>query len=640
MSLESASFDRALELAATKRYDEALAVLDAFAQGRPKVAGIDVLRARLLFDKGEQDNALASLTEAMERLPSLEMHPAHRWAARGVLAHCYGVLLMNQGRNDDALPWLDEAARRNGLASGEWTALVHLGLAYFRLGDYATAAHYWYTLLFRAPDLGAHDILMLVSHYIQDAEDNGLAVEPMMRVCLARLAIDNADLLEMADHEADTYAAQQVALVLARQPEQPQARRARASLRWRGGDRAGAIDDMAAYLQQYPEPRSQVRLLEWRHDAGEPQPWQNFSLDTSVGDGHDCYFAGLALRAFMQRVPESAPALAPHLRQVWEAGLARFEHYFATGEGGHGDADTRLYSELCDQLAQLLVDPGERARRIDLHRRGVVVCDFIGHWLDIIACHAAGGEPQQVVEVSGEVLNHYALDEHARDVVWVFSHLIAAWRAIGGPEAVASARAAMAHMEARLDALPVEERSEAAQSMAQARAHLAGLLADAAPGMSPRDKALALDEIEAHQQRALQLEDAACLAAFAAVWRQLGDLDRSLPLLDRAMAMVTGKAETEAPLRVQRGALKLEAGQHAEALEDFEVAFALQDDWAHEVWLQAAQAAVALARREVALRYFRKAKESGAAQGRSRTLYRKVEQGLKGLRPAWKVWGV
>jgi tetratricopeptide (TPR) repeat protein len=92
-------------------------------------------------------------------------------------------------------------------------------------------------------------------------------------------------------------------------------------------------------------------------------------------------------------------------------------------------------------------------------------------------------------------------------------------------------------MEARLDALPVEERSEAALSMAHARTHFATLLANSAGSMEARERALALDEIEALQARAVAIEDAWVYDAFGRIWRGLADNDRALPLFERAIAV-------------------------------------------------------------------------------------------------------
>lgn len=640
MSAQPNHFEHAIELASQERYDEALAILDALARQRPEIIDYEALRAQLLFDKGDPDRAFAALDAALARLPDLPLHPAHRWSSRGLLAHRYGMLLMSSGRVADALPWLEEAARRNGLATGEWTARFHVGLAHYRLGDVAAAGRYWYDLLYRAPDLGAHDVLALAADHVQTAEAAGTRAEPMLRLCLARIGLDNPDLLEMSEAQGDALAAQQAEIVLAEQPDHPHARRIRAPLRWRAGDQAGARDDLQAYQRQVPDPRVQVRELEWRREAGETEPWKGFAFITEATDAHGYYLAGLALHEFIEREPASAAALRPQVRLAWQTGLARFEQYFATGEGGYDDADPHVYSLLCDRLARELVEPAERDERIALHQRGIAVSDFLDHWIDLLDCHDEAGQPQQVVQVAGDVLNRYPLERHAGQIAWVFSRLIDAWRKIGGTEAMTAARAAIAHMDARLDALPVEERSEAAHPMAHARSHFATLLGASAPAMEPRERALALDEIEALQQRALQIEDATLYAAFGHIWRGLGENDRALALFERAISLSEGDPADQAPLWVQRAAIRLDNGEHARALADYDAAFAVRDEWEPQVWLQAAQAALGMSRRETALGHFRRAREQGAGQGRARALYQTVERALKATRPAWKLWGV
>ncbi|MDG6754561.1 hypothetical protein QCF19_14395, partial [Staphylococcus aureus] len=170
--------------------------------------------------------------------------------------------------------------------------------------------------------------------------------------------------------------------------------------------------------------------------------------------------------------------------------------------------------------------------------------------------------------------------------------------------------------------------------------HFAALLGNSAGSMDARERALALDEIEALQARAVVVEDAWVYDAFGRIWRGLADNERALPLFERAIALTEGDAEDQAAARLQRGLIRLDAQQYAEALTDFHAAFAVRDDWEADVHLHAAQAALGLARREEARDLFLQARARGAAQGRTRALYAKVENALKATRPAWKLWGV
>ncbi|MCY0856979.1 tetratricopeptide repeat protein [Cupriavidus sp. D39] len=340
MSVQEVSYDHAIELANAERYDEALVILDQLSQAQPQVVDFDCLRARLHFDRGDAQAAFAVLDAALAKLPGLPLHPAHRWSSRGVIAHRYGMLLVAMERFQEALPWLEEAALRNGLSSGEWSARLHAGLVHYRLGNFAAAGAYWYDLLYRAPDLGVEDILAQALAHVNAA---GEQAEPMLRLCLARIGLDNPDLLELDEAAGDALAAEQAAIVLASQPDHPHARRIRAPLRYRAGELDGAWDDFATYQRNAPDPKAQVRELEWRHQSGEAEPWLRFSFVDKATDATGYYNAGVALAEFMDAVPAAEAALTPHLIQAYRLGLARFEAYFATGEGGYDDADPHIF---------------------------------------------------------------------------------------------------------------------------------------------------------------------------------------------------------------------------------------------------------------------------------------------------------
>lgn len=640
MSEQEVSYDHAIELASQERYDEALEILGKLSQAQPEVVDYECLRARLLFDKGDSPAAFATLDAALARLPSLTLHPAHRWSSRGVIVHRYGMLLMSDNRFQDALPWLEEAARRNGLASGEWSALYHAGLAHFRLGDAAAAGRYWYDLLYRAPDLGVQEILALTREHFDEAAAAQGTVEPMLRLCLARVGLDNPELMELGENDGDALAAQQAGFVLADEPDHPHARRIRAPLRFRGGDLAGAWDDLAVYQRQVADPRAQVRELELRHQAGEAEPWRTFALNEAGTDAHGYYLAGVALSDFIDQVPEAGTALEPQLIKAWRIALGRFEAYYETGEGGYDDADPHVYSMLCHHLARRLEGQGHRDERIALHEKGIAVSDFIEHWVGLLDCHESERQHGTVIKVAGEVLNRYPVERAPASVGWVFSRLIGAWRGMGGAEAAGAARAALLHMDAQLDGLPIEARSEAAPPMAHARAHLAALIASTVVGLDVHDKADALDEIDALQRRALLVEDAWLYLEFSRIWRGLGNPERALPLVEHAIVLTEGDAEDQAPARVLRGLLRAERQEHAEALDDFDAAFRADAEAPADACLHAVLAAVALDRREDALHWFEKARARGATQGSTRALFARAEGALRTSRPKWKFWGV
>nr|WP_238486825.1 tetratricopeptide repeat protein [Cupriavidus pauculus] len=649
-TVQDVRYEHAIALANAGRHDEALKIADQLWAEHPEVVDYAALRAQLQSDRGDIAAALAALDEAMQQLPELPLEPMHRWASRGALAHLYGTLLMRAGRDTEAQPWLHEAARRNGLATGEWAAHFYAGFVAFRLNDFALAGRYWHDLLYRSPDLGSGDILPLVQDYVARSDAAGVLGEPLLRVCLGRIALDSPHVLEMTAAEGDALAAQQAERVLAELPDHPEARRLRAPLRL-GIDPAAALDDIDTYLRQVPDPLAQVRALSWRQqmhrDAGANAPaqpaWAGFALTAGADDGALYFDAAVWLGSFLDEVPASQAALKPTLEAACRKGLACFEAYFATGEGdaqGHGgNADPHLYSLLCRLLARTLpADAAHLEEKVALHRKGMAASDFIEHWIDLLDAYASAGQHQQVVDLAGQVLNRYPVERNPADVSWAFSRLVAAWAAIGGREATESASAALAHMDARLDALPVEARSEGAHAMAHARAHYGALLQAGMASMDEHDKADAIAELEALQRRSLLVEDSWLCSRFGQIWYDLGDHERALPLFEQAVALADGDARKQAAARVQRAKVLVDQQRHPEALTDFQMAFATHDDWDAQTRLLAVLAALGMRQRETALAWFDHAR--GANTGATRGLYAKAEAGLKATRPWWKIWGV
>ena len=136
------------------------------------------------------------------------------------------------------------------------------------------------------------------------------------------------------------------------------------------------------------------------------------------------------------------------------------------------------------------------------------------------------------------------------------------------------------------------------------------------------------------------VEDAWLCGRFGQIWRDLGDNDRALPLLEQAVHLGEGDGRAQAQARVQRAVLLVDLARFPEALTDFQLAFAARDDWDARTWLTAVRAAVGMAQRETALAWFEKARALEGDKGVTRGLFAQVEAGLKSTRPKWKVWGV
>jgi len=78
VSEQEASYDHAIGLANQGRFTEALQIADQLSQARPEVVDFVTLRARLHFDNGDANAALAVLDEALARLDTQPLQPPHR----------------------------------------------------------------------------------------------------------------------------------------------------------------------------------------------------------------------------------------------------------------------------------------------------------------------------------------------------------------------------------------------------------------------------------------------------------------------------------------------------------------------------------------------------------------------------------
>jgi cellulose synthase operon protein C len=110
--------------------------------------------------------------------------------------------------------------------------------------------------------------------------------------------------------------------------------------------------------------------------------------------GHWSYGLGVALDDDDDMKPymggkKNLPAHA--LRQAlvqhyYEQGLAHFEQFWQTGQGGFKDADIHIYSMLCNNLAIKLRHNEDYARAADLHQRGLASSPFAEHLHGLLWC--------------------------------------------------------------------------------------------------------------------------------------------------------------------------------------------------------------------------------------------------------------
>ncbi len=94
----------------------------------------------------------------------------------------------------------------------------------------------------------------------------------------------------------------------------------------------------------------------------------------------------------------------------YEAGLQRFEAFFASGRGCYRDGDIHGYSMLCNNLAIKYRDQlKDYDKAIALHRKGIATSPFAEHYYGIVWCLEHAGRHEEFVEAA-EQLWHFAAE--------------------------------------------------------------------------------------------------------------------------------------------------------------------------------------------------------------------------------------
>lgn len=133
--------------------------------------------------------------------------------------------------------------------------------------------------------------------------------------------------------------------------------------------------------------------------------------------GHWCYAAGVVLddeddlaplMGGKKKVPSDEVRL-PLVVRYYEMGLARFEQFWATGQGAYKDADLHVYSMLCNNLAIKY----RFAERYDdaaaLHRKGLESSPFAEHQDGLMWCAILKDDDSEIV-AEAERLWHFVQD--------------------------------------------------------------------------------------------------------------------------------------------------------------------------------------------------------------------------------------
>jgi tetratricopeptide (TPR) repeat protein len=133
---------------------------------------------------------------------------------------------------------------------------------------------------------------------------------------------------------------------------------------------------------------------------------------------HWCYAAGVVLddaddlaplMGGKKKVPPQETR-EPLVVRYYEAGLARFERFWATGRGGFKDADLHVYSMLCNNLAIKYRDMERWDEAEALHRKGLASSPFAEHQDGLWWC-ANGRDDAAGIVAEAERLWHFA-QEH------------------------------------------------------------------------------------------------------------------------------------------------------------------------------------------------------------------------------------
>lgn len=130
---------------------------------------------------------------------------------------------------------------------------------------------------------------------------------------------------------------------------------------------------------------------------------------------HWCYAAGVVLdddddlgRLMGGKKKLPADELrAPLVQRYYEEGLARFEHFWSTGQGMFKDADLHVYSMLCNNLAIKYRNADRYDEAAVLHHKGLASSPFAEHRDGLMWC-AIGNDDDEGIVAEAERLWHFA----------------------------------------------------------------------------------------------------------------------------------------------------------------------------------------------------------------------------------------
>jgi cellulose synthase operon protein C len=123
-----------------------------------------------------------------------------------------------------------------------------------------------------------------------------------------------------------------------------------------------------------------------------------------VTSAQKCYELSNHIEDMHEQLPEGTEwpeaAAADMNRRYLEAGLQKFEAFFATGVGNYDDANVHTYSMLCNNLGINRYVDEAYDKAISLHEKGIASSPFAEHYASLMNCQRAKGDPTAFIDAA------------------------------------------------------------------------------------------------------------------------------------------------------------------------------------------------------------------------------------------------
>ena len=511
MSVE-ASIESIDALHEEDRLEAALAMADDALGQHPGDAGLLLRKARLLGALDRGDEAMDMYERQRAALLATRPRTPHHWQEAGFSLYEQAHLARRLGRGPESRALILEAVARLGS--------IALPAAWYEAADWAwedgehdVAGRLYHDAMFKAGECFDRQIQPIVERLRSLGEEHS---HHWVWTALMRASLPEADDPDQQSH------ARAIAAMYERTGGLPAALRIRARVREYAGDLEGAAADLDAYMAQVPDPRAQVWRVLLDYKMGQPVDLEGirWTEHRNLGGG-DYYSAGCEFAEVVELLKEREGLYTNTIdlarvsaveAEAYELGAARFEHYFATGEGGPLDAEPHIYAMLCNNLAINGYYRQERfAEAIPWHEKGWAVSPFWEQYHGRLSCQTRSGQWAGAVE-SWKVLNHtfgsqWPAEQLADEVAWAYDQL----------EQPAQVLEVLAHCNAQANT-PLQELIADIPAETR-RVALMALAAKAAAKLGQRPR---VEQITRELLASDRLSDGLC-QHLAQAWRLLGD---------------------------------------------------------------------------------------------------------------------